>query len=129
MKNKKYVGGEELLKVFEEYLSNEDILEMALSLKISTAIIEQRTKLGMSQSDLAKLLNVKQPVLSRWENGDTNYTIRTIVEIFSALNLDFEFLIGNEAQSYRRNYKLTNVWQVAPKSHDNNITYLLAEGA
>lgn len=124
MNNKKYIGGGELLKAFKKYLSDEDTLELALSLKISKAIIEQRKAIGISQSELAKRLGVKQPVVSKWESGDANYTIRSVVEIFSALKLDFELLIGSEVQ----NYRIVDIWKKLPMDYNNSDIRLLAEG-
>ena len=126
---KNYIGGTDFLKAFEEYLSKEDTLDIALSLKISNAIVEQRKKLGMSQVDLADRLDVKQPVVSKWENGDTNYTIRTIVDIFSALGLDFELLIGNEAQNYRKGNSFENNLNKTFVRIDTNIIRLISRGA
>jgi len=128
MKNN-FVGGGELLKSFEKYLSDEDVVEIALSLKISDAVTKRRKELGLSQSDLAIKLGVTQPVVSKWESGDTNYTIRTIVDIFCALEIEFEFLIGNEVQSYFIDNTFVNNWKRQPMNFDSNALQLLTKGA
>jgi len=135
MKNTNYVGGADLLNAFRKYLSDEDVIELALSLKISNAIIRKRKELGLSQLDLANRLGVTQPVVSKWESGDTNFTIRTIVDLFSALNLEFEVLIGNEIQNYRISDAFTAGWKKQKKSCSGHIlqydemSKLLAKGA
>lgn len=40
----------------------------------SKAIVELRSKLNISQHELASLLNVSYPSVSRWENGHFNPT-------------------------------------------------------
>lgn len=43
---------------------------------LSAQLIELRLNLGMNQSQFAELIGVKQPFLSRLENGEQNITIQ-----------------------------------------------------
>ena len=51
-------------------------------------LIEHRSKLGMSQTELAKIIGTKQPAISRLESGDSNTTISTLFRVTEALGLD-----------------------------------------
>lgn len=65
--------------------------ELALSVfqgLIAAEISSKRIKLGLSQKEFADSLGVSQGLVSRWENGDTNFTLSTLVKI--ALNLKIE---------------------------------------
>ena len=55
--------------------------------QISTVIQEQRKVKGYTQKELAKKLGVSQVMISRWENGEENFTITTLVKISTALGI------------------------------------------
>lgn len=44
-----------------------------------------RIKKGLSQQDLAKITGIKQPIISRMENGTTNPRLDTVIKIAEAL--------------------------------------------
>jgi len=51
-------------------------------------LIVHRSKLGMSQKELAEIIGTKQPAISRLESGDSNTTISTLFRVTEALGLD-----------------------------------------
>lgn len=83
---KEVVSKEEKYDLFD-LLTDADKEENRLIAEISSMIIKRRKELNMSQSQLAQLLEVKQPMISQWESGEYNYSISTIAKIFDALNL------------------------------------------
>lgn len=52
------------------------------------SLIERRSKLGISQTELAKIIGTKQPAISRLEKGDYNTTLSTFFKVADALDLD-----------------------------------------
>jgi DNA-binding XRE family transcriptional regulator len=52
------------------------------------SLIERRNKLGISQTELARIIGTKQPAISRLEKGDYNTTLSTFFKVAEALNLD-----------------------------------------
>ena len=52
------------------------------------SIIERRSKLGISQAQLANIIGTKQPAISRLEKGDSNTTLSTFFKVADALDLD-----------------------------------------
>jgi len=52
------------------------------------SLIERRNKLGISQTELARIIGTKQPAISRLEKGDYNTTLSTFFKVADALNLD-----------------------------------------
>ena len=52
------------------------------------SLIERRGKLGISQTQLAKIIGTKQPAISRLEKGDYNTTLSTFFKVADALDLD-----------------------------------------
>ena len=52
------------------------------------SIIERRSQLRISQTQLAEMIGTRQPAISRLEKGDYNTTLRTFFKVANALNLD-----------------------------------------
>lgn len=48
-------------------------------------ITSLRTVKGLSQQDLAKITGIKQPIISRMEQGITNPRLDTVIKIVEAL--------------------------------------------
>ena len=86
---------EDLFDLFSESLSPADVISAKLMSQISTAITKERMKLSMNQADFAKHIDATQSLVSRWEHGDYNFSIRKIAEIAASLNLDVNFLFCN----------------------------------
>lgn len=51
-------------------------------------LIARRNKLGLSQTELARMVGTQQPAISRLEKGDTNTTLKTLFQVADALNMD-----------------------------------------
>jgi len=62
--------------------------QVDLSVAISNRIYELLEKKGMSQKDLAKLLNKTETEVSRWLSGTHNLTLATIAKVASVLDDD-----------------------------------------
>jgi ribosome-binding protein aMBF1 (putative translation factor) len=56
---------------------------------IAASIQWKRRLLGYTQTDLAQKLSVSQAMISRWENGEENFTVSTLSKISSALDMKF----------------------------------------
>ena len=89
MTNKKATNYEE----FEaELLKNPQIRKEYEALKpkydMIRGIIERRSQMHISQTQLAKMVGTRQPAISRLEKGDYNTTLSTFFKVANALNLD-----------------------------------------
>ncbi len=82
---------DDLFALFEKTLSASDILASKINSQISTSITKERLKLHMNQAEFARHINASQSLISRWESGDYNFTVKKIAEIASSLNLDVAF--------------------------------------
>lgn len=58
--------------------------------------MNQRKKLKLSQSDIGKLVGLKQQTVSEFEINPESTRIETLFRILSALNLDVELTTKNE---------------------------------
>ena len=95
MSKKVSKGIESLLALFEPYLDSSDIIEAKLMSQVSTAIVKERIRLGMNQTEFAKYLGVQQSMVSRWENGDYNFALRKLAEISAKLDFNADIVFNN----------------------------------
>jgi len=58
--------------------------------EVVKTIISQRIKRGWSQTELAKAVGSRQPVISRLERGEGNPSLSTLHKIARALDLSLE---------------------------------------
>ncbi|PKK86774.1 MAG: hypothetical protein CVV63_03750, partial [Tenericutes bacterium HGW-Tenericutes-8] len=61
-------------------------------------ILSKRKELGMTQQELAKILNVTDKTVSRWENGITPPSHDMIPLIIKVLNISYEVYFGSEVE-------------------------------
>jgi len=63
---------------------------LAPEYEVVTTIIKERIKRGWSQTELAKAVGSRQPVISRLERGEGNPSLSTLRKIAQAFNLSLE---------------------------------------
>ena len=61
-------------------------------------ILELRTKLGLSQEELADKVFVTRQAVSRWENGDTTPNTETLKLLSKLFNVSINTLLGSPRQ-------------------------------
>ncbi|GAA4465448.1 hypothetical protein GCM10023093_17640 [Nemorincola caseinilytica] len=67
--------------------------EKELFLKVAERVKELRTEKGMSQQELAGLIDFEKSNMSRFEAGGTNPTIATLYKIAQALDVTLSELL------------------------------------
>ena len=55
---------------------------------IANAICARRKEMKQTQTQLTQLLSVSQPMVCQWENGEYNFTIETLTNIFDKLKME-----------------------------------------
>lgn len=79
------------------------IAEETVNTRVAQEIYDLRTKAGLTQSELAKLVGTTQPVIARLEDADyKGHSLRMLVRIASALGreLDVRF-VGSRSRRKR----------------------------
>lgn len=79
-----------LFSAFVDRMSDQAFALAAFKGLIASEISIHRMKKGMSQKELADALGVTQALVSRWENGETNYTLSTLVSIADKLDIKMQ---------------------------------------
>ena len=77
----------ELLSALSEEMSAEELLYAHYTSDIAVAIASKRTTLGLSQAEFAQKIGKSQTTISKWENADCNFTLKTLIEIAQQLDL------------------------------------------
>lgn len=81
-------GLDTLFVLFDDKLTLSDITSAKYLGKISAAIVKKRVDLKMTQKEFAKYLSVSQGMVSKWESGDYNFTVKNLAELSEKLNLE-----------------------------------------
>lgn len=89
MLNKEFcVNLSSLVNELSENMTNAELIECTTLLEISETIEKKRRSLGLSQKKLAEKMNVSQSMVSKWESGDYNFSIKILSQIADILDLD-----------------------------------------
>ena len=74
---------------------------------LAIRLVAYRSERGLSQGQLAALIGVSQPQVSRWEAGDHMPTVETLVRLADRLGMAFSIEI-TPAKAMRESYPLHN---------------------
>lgn len=77
------------MKEVKEYIKEEKLL-LDLEYELIEKISIIRKEKGLSQRDLCKMINMKQPYLVKIENKKISPSLNTIIKILSALDYKIE---------------------------------------
>lgn len=104
-----------LCDFFSDNLAETDFQKAHCLSEIACAITAARVGLQMTQTEFAKYMNVTQGMVSKWENGDYNFTVEKLVDIFSKLNYDLDIHISP------RSPKRNNVVDMFPNKETRDV--------
>lgn len=77
----------DLLVALTENMEDYEILTADITSSISNEIAKRRMSMNLSQKELAARLGKTQSTISKWENGDMNFTIELLAEIACKLDM------------------------------------------
>lgn len=98
-------------------ITDSKIKASKLKYKISKALYQKRKQLNMSQNEFAKFMGVTQGMVSKWESFEYNFTIESLCDIFSKINIDFNIELNDEINEYKK----INVIKCSYSDYSNNF--------
>ena len=101
MDNTKLKFMDDLLELFENTLKPSDVIEARAISQVTSAIIKERKILVLDQKQFADKLGVSQSLVSRWENGNSNFTIKSLAEIAAKLDMCLDIKIRRQIEFKR----------------------------
>ena len=106
---------EALLSALTHDMSDNEAVLSVLQSMIASEITIRRIKKNMSQKEFAALLGVSQSTLSKWESGETNFTLATLVNIAGKLGIEMQSpFVLTPPKAYERP---TNIIVFAPPAN------------
>ena len=97
----------DLIDALTKNMTVADMAKTAINIQIQQMIHDTRRAKGWTQKDLAGKMGVKQSLVSRWESGDCNYTIDTLVDIADAQIVSTEPESVKSGAANNTAYKMT----------------------
>lgn len=96
---------EKLLSSLSADMTSEELALSTLQALTAAEISMKRQELGLSQAQLAEKMGVKQSLVSKWESGDVNYTLKTLVQIARCLDIEIQtpFVLRKTVRTYENN--------------------------
>lgn len=91
MANKKQTVTERFANLVEKHKQDGSLQIDEAKLELSEQIFQAMENKGISEAELSRCLNVSRSYINKILQGDTNFTIETLVKIGIALDCKFEF--------------------------------------
>ena len=89
-------SGKWFQELYDSVKDNPEFITEGIMIEIGEVICTRMKELGLSQQDLAKSLNKKQPFISRILKDGSNTTIKTLVTITHALHLSIDITLKDK---------------------------------
>lgn len=85
-----------------------------------------RKKYNLSQSDLAKILNLSQNAISRYEKGEADPDLETLKKISQFFKVSIDYLLDNEIKNNLDQISITQLLESKEKEEliDNIVLFI-----
>lgn len=92
-----------------------------INYNISKFLVDYRIANSMTQKDLAKKLNVSQVMVSKYENGEYNFTLKKLCEISEILGAKLSLEMMEE-----KGDTFDTLWNIGENKLEDNKQWLIA---
>lgn len=86
-KESQKISGDTLIRSLLDKINPADYKRTATRMRVAATIADQMEAHGLSKSALAKKMDVPPSVITKWLSGTHNFTIDTLSDISTILNL------------------------------------------
>lgn len=101
--------------------------ETTLYIEMGNRIRERRKQLGLTQEQLAELIDVTPQMISTAENGSKGIRPENIIKLSSSLNVSCDYLLTGKSSAGDFDILVENIKTLHPDDIDKfiNLLYLL----
>ena len=92
--------------------------------EIRKNLIKYRKEKGLSQKELANLLNVSPPSVSIWENGRNSIDINNLFNICKILDISFNDILGKFSNYKEETDEIKEVKEMFNKLNNEGKEYI-----
>ena len=78
---------DELVNLITDGMTEEEAALDIMSIDVSVAIASKRIDMGMTQKEFSEYMGVSQALVSKWESGEANFTLKTLAQIAAKLGI------------------------------------------
>lgn len=88
-----------------------------------------RRENNLTSRDLAKLLNVSQPTITRWENGLQEPSKKNVKKLASYFNVSSDYLLGltDEREPYKKPMKFEETLKILENTKRNDDIFTITD--
>lgn len=88
-----------------------------------------RRENNLTSRDLAKLLNVSQPTITRWENGLQEPSKKNVKKLASYFNVSSDYLLGltDEKEPYKKPMKFEEALKILENTKRNDDIFTITD--
>lgn len=96
-------------------------------LDIGSKIIELRKKFSLSQSELAKKVNVSRTIIGNYERNENAPSVDILLKIAKVFDVSIDYIVGEgQLSNYDKNVlKRINDIEQLPEEDKNHIFYMI----
>lgn len=123
-------GMNDLLANFSNSFSAEEMMLAGLEGAICGEIIAQRIKRNMTQKEFAEFMGVSQGLISKWEKGECNFTLSSLVRIAAKLDIPLQSPLALPEPRYisaPRTVRFSGKWNTASTQSSGYLSSELKE--
>ena len=94
--------------VFDQDTETVAFKQEAIALRLSHMIAGAMDDLGMNRTDLARVLDVSAPMVTKMLSGRSNFTLKTMVGVADALGYEFDVVLKPKDYCVADDYVLSD---------------------
>ena len=85
---------EDLLNLFTDVVSPEDVMYAKIIVQLSSSITKERIARGMTLKEFARHIHISHRTLSRIESGNYDISLKELSKIAVALDMDLQISLA-----------------------------------
>ena len=108
------ISSENFLMQIAEHMSAAEVKASLIMSDIASGITEYQMNHSLDQKQMAELLGVSQPMISKYESGSYNYTIKSLCKLAEQMNFEINLQFKNTQELPQMITSTSSEWKINP---------------